>query len=161
MRFLRLCSIVLLVAVQAQAQATENRVFKIKMGPGWAEMKAGQDDDKYYYSYGNRDDRAFVLFHVGKSKDKKYTEQLSDELIGEATKEVTARGGAIQESARYKRKGCTVDYLAYFKPEREGTNVDFYMYCSGKLITANYALQGMDVVNIARAKDIHKSFKLK
>ena len=161
MRLVRLFFIVCLVAVQAQAQATENRVFKIDMGPGWAEMMAGQDDQKYYYSYGNREDKAFVLFHIGKDKDKNYTDQLSAELIGEATREVKARGGNIQESARYKRKGCTVDYLAYFKPEKEGTNVDFYMYCSGKLITANYALQGMDEVNIALAKDIHKSFKLK
>ncbi len=161
MRLVRVFFIVCLVAMQAQAQATENRVFKINMGPGWSEMTAGQDDQKYYYSYGNREDKAFVLFHIGKQKDKEYTDQLSAELIGEATREVKARGGNIQESARYKRKGCTVDYLAYFKPEKEGTNVDFYMYCSGKLITANYALQGMDEVNIALAKDIHKSFKLK
>lgn len=161
MKCVRLLMLFLLVSVQANAQAAENRVFKIKMGPGWAEMKAGQDDEKYYYSYGNREDRAFVLFHIGKNKDKEYTDKLSNELIAEATREVQARGGEIQESSRYKRKGCTVDYLAYYKPEKDGTNVDFYMYCSGKLVTANYAMQGMDEVNIARAKGIQKSFKLK
>ncbi len=161
MKIARLVSIFCLVALQANAQATENQLFRINMGPGWDQMNAGQDDSKYYYSYGNREDRAFVLFHIGKQDDRKYTDQLSDELIDQAAKEVKARGGDIQETARYKRRGCTVDYLAYFKPERQGTNVDFYMYCGGKLVTANYALAGMDEVNIARAKDIHKSFKLK
>lgn len=161
MKAIKLLSIICLLSVQAQAQATENRVFKVNMGPGWAEMKAGQDDAKYYYSYGNRDDKAFVFFNIGKEKDESYTEQLSSELIQEATKEVESRGGEIKESARYKRKGCTVDYLAYFKPEREGTNVDFYMYCSGQLVTANYAMQGMNESLIDLAKNIHKSFKLK
>ncbi len=143
------------------AQAVDTKSFKVSLNDGWNEMKAGQDNDQYFYTFGNRDSKAFVLYRVGKKKDKQYTKTLRTELIDEMAREVKSRGGDIQEASRYEAKGCTVDYLAYYKPESQGTNVDFYMYCGGTLVTANYAVQGMDSSKIALVKDLHKSFKLK
>lgn len=155
--YLFLCFMIL----PMMAQAVDTKKFKVSLDNGWNEMKAGQDDEQYFYSYGNRDSRAFVLYRVGKKKDKKFTDTLRDELIEEVAREVKSRGGDIQEASRYKSKGCTVDYLAYYKPQVQGTNVDFYMYCGGTLVTANYAVQGMDASKISLVKDLHKSFKLK
>ena len=143
------------------AQAVDTKSFKVRLDKGWNQMKAGQDDEQYFYTYGNRDSKAFVLYRVAKKKDKKFTNTLREELIDEMVSEVKSRGGDIQEASRYEAKGCTVDYLAYYKPENQGTNVDFYMYCGGTLVTANYAVQGMDASKIALVKDLHKSFKLK
>lgn len=151
----------LAVLVAVQAQATENQIFKVSLGPGWVETKAGQDDSKYYYSYGNREEKAWVLFHVAKRADKRYTKELSEKLIIDAQTAAENRGAKVQQTARYKARGCTVDYLAYFKPMQSVTNVDFYMYCGGKLVRANYAMQGMLEANVDKALAIHKSFKLK
>ena len=150
-----------LIMISALAHASDNRIFKVDMNADWIERNVGQDEEKYFYSFANHENRAFVAYQVAKKKDRVYLRELEEGLLPQAREEVMSRGGEIQESDRYDSAGCVIDYLAYYKPSLQGTNVDFYMYCKGKLVTANYALRGMDSANIALAKKLHKSFRLK
>lgn len=148
----------ILVAPSVSAEKTQD--FKVSLGKHWELLKSGNEKDLAYYTYGNKASRAVVMFNIG-SNGRDWNDAAQLQLIEKARQDLLSRGHEIKKQGAYTAGRCEVMSLAYFKRDKQSTNVDYYMFCGKRLATANYAMAGIGDEHIAQAESIQKSFKLR
>lgn len=154
--------LVCIFALMAQiVWADKTQHFKVDMSDGWQLLKSGDDDEHAYYTYGNKAKRSVVIYSIGKRKSADWDEAKQSLFISEARQDLLARGSQLKKQNEIQKGRCHVKSLAYFKPEKQSTNVDYYLFCGRRLATANYAIAGMSDDNIAQVEAIQNSFKLR
>lgn len=147
-----------LMAPVAWAEKTQD--FSVRLGKSWELLKSGNETDRSYYTYGNKTSRAVVIYNIG-SNGRDWDDAAQLQLIENARQDLLSRGHEIKKQGAYSAGRCEVMSLAYYKRDKQSTNVDYYMFCGKRMATANYAMAGISDEHIAQAESIQKSFKLR
>ncbi|MGI9294832.1 MAG: hypothetical protein ACR2PS_12680 [Pseudomonadales bacterium] len=141
--------------------AVDTDYFSLDIGQEGELLRMSEENNQQVFTLANPAKKLVVLVSVNNFSKPKDAQAFVQDRLQATDEDIVAREEKLLERGNSKQAGCEQYHLAYLKPVRQTTSVDFYLSCKRRVIVANYALAGMQSDNVSKAKAMQKTFRLR